>query len=59
MSSYYPYDLMCTQRADALAEILLDCVTLYLHEIAGDEPEDVKAEAVEALATKLQAGRCV
>lgn len=59
MTDLYPYSPTQDGRADALAEILLDCVTMYLHEIAGDEPAEVQAEAVEALAAKLQAGRCV
>lgn len=58
MADYYPYDPEQMGRAEALAEILKDCVMLYLQEIAADEPTEVQAEAIETLAAKLQAGCC-
>lgn len=43
-------------RALALGDILNDCVSLYLNEIAEDEPPQVRRCAVLALCRQLRNG---
>ena len=53
MAEYYPYDPEQMSRAEALAEILQDCVDLYMREIAEDEPVEVQRRARVILAMRM------
>lgn len=57
-NAFYPYPIDPAAdeqmaRARVLAEVLEDCVDLYMREIAEDEPEDVQRRARIILAMKL------
>lgn len=56
--TYYPYEKKSRSsermaRATLLAEVLEDCVNLYIAEIADDEPWETQQLARQILARKL------
>lgn len=56
--TYYPYEKKSRPsermaRATLLADVLEDCVNLYIAEIADDEPRETQQLARQMLARKL------
>lgn len=41
------------ERAEEIGEMLEDCVSYYMREVAGDEPEDVRLMAILCMVQRL------